>query len=126
MNVELTKIHQDALKNFSYCSDQERFNSSEHWMVPTEIVADLQNGKLVGDCDDFAALCAMRCREAGLPARFVLCRCEDGGLHLVCEVDGWILDNRQPVVSRRDDLPYEWISISGYRQGDTWHMIEEK
>ena len=126
MSAELNRIHQAALSKFQYVSDQSRFNTQEHWMVPDELKVDLQcDGTVFGDCDDFAAYCVMECRQQNIPARFVMCRCENGELHLVCESDGWILDNRQPIVCRQDDLPYQWISISGFKPGDPWHSIKE-
>lgn len=122
MNAELNSIHQAALSHFQYQSEV-----TEHWMVPEEIRADLQRyGIVVGDCDDFASYCVMQLRQKGIPARFVFCQCENGEYHLVCESDGWILDNRQPIVCRQDDLPYEWISISGFKSGQPWHRIVEK
>ena len=48
---------------------------------------------------------------------------ETGGGHLVTEVEGWILDNRHAWPISRDDLPYEWVRISGYEPGDPWHEI---
>ncbi|MOA15538.1 hypothetical protein D3C78_1356990 [compost metagenome] len=51
----------------------------------------------------------------------MLCRAETGEGHLVCSVDGQILDNRHTWVMRRDDLPYTWISL-GAPDG-TWRKI---
>ena len=54
------------------------------------------------------------------PNRLVYVKTETGEGHLVCEVDGWILDNRQPRVTERDLLPYQFISISGFKPGEPW------
>jgi len=66
----------------------------------------------------------MLARQQGMPARFVLCLTEASESHLVAEVAGWVLDNRQPDVMRRDDLPYTWLAISGFAAGDPWHVIQ--
>ena len=116
MNAELNRIHQEALGKFHYTTEV-----AEHWMTPEELKAYPQ---LHGDCDDFAGYCVMRLREKNIPARFVFCKAP-GGYHLVCESDGWILDNCQPMVCRQDDLDYQWISISGFKPGDAWHTIKE-
>ena len=127
MNAELRAVVQTfyvAKHNFRYCSDLTKFGKEEYWLSSKEIMGQLSNqGFLVGDCDDFASMCVMLLRKQGIPARFVFCRMEDGGGHLVAEVNGWILDNREPEVARRDDLPYEWVCISGYQPGEDWKSI---
>ncbi len=121
----LHDLHAAAAQHFEYCADLLAYGSTEHWVSPDEIRAQLAaNGRLLGDCDDFASLAVMLSRQQGLPARFVLCLTEDGGSHLVAEVEGWILDNRQPDVVRRDDLSYTWLAISGFKPGEPWHAIE--
>ena len=68
-----------------------------------------------GDCEDFALLCWWHCRQAGLPARLVLCTVPDDwprSGHAVCEVSGWILDVRQRRVMARERLPYRWHFVS--------------
>ncbi|MOA62820.1 hypothetical protein D3C78_1883580 [compost metagenome] len=47
---------------------------------------------------------------------------ENGGLHVVTEVDGWVLDNRSKWVLQRDNMPYRWISM-GVLDGN-WHSLE--
>lgn len=124
-NVEAIAEVFDIVKSgFQYSSDAVAFAKDEYWISPAEIRMQLaQCGKIVGDCDDFASACVMFARARKLPARFVLCFTEMGETHLVCEIDGWILDNRQSSVERRDDLNYQWIAISGYSRGDQWHLI---
>ena len=52
-----------------------------------------------------------------------MCFTEDGEGHLVCEAEGWILDNRQSRVRSWGELPYKWVKISGYKVGDPWREI---
>lgn len=121
----LKGVFAGAKSRFHYLSDEQAFGQEEHWISPAEVGLQLANqGYILGDCDDFASLCVMSARSLGLPARFVLCLTEDGGTHLVCEVDGWILDNRQQDVTMRDDLAYTWLAISGFAGGEPWHAIK--
>ena len=120
----IRQIHQDALELFIYKTDAEQFKVPEYWMNKDEIKSQISiTGKLVGDCDDFAAYCVWSLREKGLKARYVFCQVENGEHHLVAECDGWILDNRQKLIAPFNDLPYKWISISGYAAGDPWRKI---
>lgn len=120
----LHNLHTAAKAQFQYCADTVAYGEVEHWVSPAEIRDQLsKHGVLVGDCDDFASLVVMFARGQGMPARFVLCMTEGGESHLVAEIGGWVLDNRQPDVMRQDDLDYTWLAISGYAPGDPWHVI---
>lgn len=106
---------------FEYHSDAERYGCEEYWMT----LADLdKNGKLRDDCDGHALFCRSELRKLEIPNRLVFCQCETGEYHLVCEVKGWILDNRYARVQNRDKLPYKWIAMSGYNKGDPWTEIK--
>lgn len=129
MSADLRKLAQvfyAAKASFLYASDLEAYGVSEHWCSPDEIRGQLSaKGVVLGDCDDFASLCVFLARKTGIPARFLMCLTEQGESHLVCEVDGWILDNRQDEVRSRDDLCYTWVAISGFAAGEPWHSIIE-
>ena len=121
----LEQIFQECLNHFCYKTDMEVFHKVDYWVGPDEIQADLKKfGMHIGDCDDFASMCVVRCRKVRLLARFVYCITETKESHLVCEVNGWILDNRFPRVMRRDDLKYSWIAVSGFNKGDQWELVE--
>lgn len=120
----LHHLHAFALQHFNYVADLLLYGENDHWTSPDEVRAQLQrNGLVMGDCDDFASLCVMLARQQGMPARFVLCMTETNECHLVAEVDGWVLDNRQPDVVRRDDLNYTWLAISGFLPGEVWCRV---
>jgi predicted transglutaminase-like cysteine proteinase len=125
MTVELIrKVHQEALELFIYKTDTEQFKKLDHWMNKDEIQSQISmTGKLTGDCDDFAAYCVWNLREKGLKARYVFCQVETGEYHLVAECNGWTLDNRQRDIIPFGNLPYVWISISGYIAGKPWNKI---
>lgn len=121
----LHDLHAACLQQFEYVADLLAFGVADHWCSPDEIRSQLSTqGCLLGDCDDFASLAVMLARQQGLPARFVMCLTEASESHLVAEVGGWVLDNRQGDVVRRDDLPYVWVAISGFKSGEAWHVIE--
>ena len=121
----LHNLHAAAKAQFEFCADTVAYGEVEHWVSPAEIRDQLsKHGVLVGDCDDFASLCVMLARGQGMPARFVLCLTEGSESHLVCEIEGWILDNRQDDVARRDDLPYAWLAVSDFLAGGEWRLVE--
>lgn len=117
------EVHARVFKMFTYKTDAEKYRVLEHWADVTELKEQLQAGKLIGDCDDFALACRHLLNEAGIPNRLVFCVVEGEG-HLVCEAEGYVLDNRQTEVVRVDRLPdYEFIKMSGYKKGDPWTLI---
>lgn len=123
---DLHHLHIACLQQFSYVADVLAYGSTEHWVSPDEIRAQLANtGRLIGDCDDFASLVVMLARQQGMPARFVLCLTETNETHLIAEINGWVFCNRQTDVARRDDLDYTWLAISGFAPREPWRAIEE-
>lgn len=118
------EIFTEAKSRFHYLSDQANFGSVEHWASLPELQGRLnKDGSFQGDCDDFAGWCVGMLRASNLPARYVLCLTERDECHCVAESDGLIFDNRQNFLTSADRLPYSWVSISGYRPGDSWHRI---
>lgn len=113
----LVRIHKRVKDGFKPMSDKDQYGVSEKWMMPKDV------DNVTGDCEDFALACRVLCREKGIKSRLVLCYTETNQGHCVLECNGYILDNRQKTVIRRDDLEYRWISISGYNLGDEWHKI---
>lgn len=117
------KVHARVFRIFTYKTDLQKYRVLEHWADVTELKEQLDKGELIGDCDDFALACRQLLNEAGIPNRLVLCVVEGEG-HLVCEAEGYILDNRQTKVMRVDEMPdYKFIKMSGYKKGDPWTLI---
>lgn len=106
----LQAVLDNAQADHVYVSDQALHGVAERWGVG-----------LLGDCEDFALWCRAALQARGIASDLVLCRTERGEGHLVCSVEGYILDNRHAWVMRRDDLAYEWISL-GAPDG-TWKEI---
>lgn len=123
-------VQQWALRRFQYVPDDVRWEGDEYlkngerWETDEELRAELEEKDFVrGDCDAFAKMCWMAMRRLNAPARLVFCSVGGYGYHLVCEAQGWIMDNRQRGVASRDDLSaqgYNWISKSGYLPGEQW------
>lgn len=108
----LRSVQRDAQRGHRYVSDQDQYGVPEHWAI-----------SLKGDCEDYALWCREQLKKHRIASDLVVCYTETGEAHLVCSVDGWILDNRHTAVKRRDDLNYRWVGI-GTPDG-TWYLIEE-
>ncbi len=118
---DLTKIHGDLKQRFVYVSDRDRYGKSEYWARPNE--SEAPDGKIYGDCEDFALAAQQKCLEAGIQhSRLVVCRVPEGGGHCVLEVEGFILDNRMKGVVSHKDLDYKWLKIQDHN-GD-WRKIK--
>lgn len=110
MDERLQAVLDAAHAEHVYVYDTQQYQRPEYWAV-----------SLQGDCEDFALWCRQRLKEWGIESDLVFCITELNGGHLVLSVNGWILDNRYTWVMRRDDLPYQWISL-GQPDG-TWLEI---
>jgi len=125
-DVEFSKVKEifkQVLGMFEYVDDKSFWNTPEHWEDPKYIAQQIETGKVEGDCDNFALACRYLLNQAKVPNRIAMCLTEDGEGHLVCEAEGWILDNRQTRVRSWGELPYKWLKISGYKVGEPWHQI---
>ena len=107
----LKEVLIQAHKGHKYISDSHNYGKNEHW-----------EPNLEGDCDDFALWCRDELRKRGIEADLVVCLTETNQGHLVCSVDGWVLDNRYPYVVAKDELRYKWLKIG--RNGK-WYKVKE-
>lgn len=121
----LQSILSDVHRSFIYRSDLETAGQVEYWESEKEVLKGLDQGRdgFEGDCDSFALACRAKLRKENIPNRLVFCVAEGVG-HLVCEVEGYILDNRHKWLMKQNEMPYTWVSISGYQSGDPWHEIK--
>ena len=116
----LTETLKRVQKGFEYKTDMMQYGVIEKWTIPTDV------DNLTSDCEEHAIACRMILKDLGIDSRLVYCKDETGAGHLVLEVEGWILDNRQTRVVPRDKLErkgYEFISISGFNSGDDWRLL---
>lgn len=85
-----------------YKYDRDQYKINEYWTP-----------NLVGDCEDFAlALREHLKNKYDINSDLVFCGVNNSlGDHLVCSVEGWILDNRYKWVYDQKDSSYTWISL---------------
>ena len=119
--AELVKIFRLVKSNFNFTKDR----GLEDWQMPPSGYDGKQT--ISDDCDGFCLACRKLLRERGILSRLVYCEFEERGRtqgHLVVEVNGWILDNRQESVIANTGLSdYRWLRISGYEPGEHWREI---
>ena len=117
LKLKLDAIHRQVSKRFKFWRDR-----GEQWTMPPEDYDGSQT--ITDDCDGFCLACRVLLRKAGIPSRLVYCEHSRGG-HLVVEVQGWILDNRENSVRANTSFTdYRFLRISGYEPGDPWRLIE--
>ena len=107
---KLSKIQKKAQNSHIYIPDIIKYKLKEYWTIG-----------LRGDCEDYALWCYFECKKIDLEPNLVYCKVNGEG-HLVCSVDGWILDNNNFFVVPRDVLKYKWISM-GTVEGK-WYKIK--
>lgn len=88
---------------------------TEDWRPTSTNILDKING---ADCDSYATGKMLELYKAGFPLdtlRLMECRTEGGGLHCVLLVDfddtTYVLDNRRPLPTPMNLVPYEWIRV---------------
>ena len=96
---------------------------ADFWPGPNDI--DYDAPFLEGDCKVHTLLCRYEAKKQNIDSHIMICLNELGQVHMVLEVDEWILDNRNPIVQNKNDLKYTWIERSGVYQGDPWHLIQK-
>ena len=121
LKTSLVKIFRVVKNNFTFIEDR----GLENWQMPPEGYNGMQ--RITDDCDGFCLACRSLLRDANIRNRLVYCEIKERGRtfgHLVVEVEGWILDNRQDTVVCNTHLyAYTWLRISGYEPMDRWHAI---
>lgn len=105
----LKEVLAEAHTGHKYVKDIHNYGKDEYWQPD-----------LKGDCEDFALWCKYELEKKGIDADLVLAQTETGGYHLVCSVDGWVLDNRYRYLVSKDELRYKWLKIG--RNG-VWYKL---
>ncbi len=116
LKATLIRIHHRVRKHFV-----ERREQVERWRMPPDNYTGEQ--LILDDCDGFCLAVRKLLRDAGIASRLVYCEINGMG-HLVVEVQGWILDNRQSTVVPNSLLKdYRWLRISGFEPGEPWREV---
>lgn len=121
----LDDVHWELKNRFIYVSDLEEHQVNDFWQLPSEMRTT--HGRVVGDCEEFALSVRAMLLERGIHSRLVLANTKPHkkkpSFHMVAEVDGWILDNRQSKVVSREDVNYRFLAISDYDLYQPWRVV---
>jgi len=110
--TRLINIREEVFSRFIEIDDLSQYGEKDYWARPIESMN--RKGKITGDCEEFALAAQALCKARGIEnSRIVFCLTERGIAHIVLEVEGWIIDNRVPVVER-GYLNYTWLGILDY------------
>jgi len=122
--AEMNKLFVKIDKEFVWTDDKIAWGQAEYWATPEESKHNRNaQGKIMGDCDDFALLIRDELDKRGIENRLIYAITDTGGGHLVVSVGDYILDSKLDMVVERTALPYKWISQSGTKRGDPWRKI---
>jgi predicted transglutaminase-like cysteine proteinase len=107
----LNVVNQSVNRNVKKASDLDLYGQPEYWSLPRLI-----DGKLYGDCEDYALEKRRQLVEAGVPesalsmAVAVTARGESHAVLMISLKSGdWVLDNLTPWATPWEDLNYRWV-----------------
>ncbi|MDR7230973.1 putative transglutaminase-like cysteine proteinase [Caulobacter sp. BE264] len=107
----LNKVNQQVNRDVRKANDSDLYGQEEYWALPRLI-----DGKLYGDCEDFALEKRRQLIAAGVPesslslAVAVTARGEGHAVLMVSLKSGdWVLDNLTPWATPWADLNYRWV-----------------
>ena len=107
----LNRINQQVNRAVKKANDSDLYGQEEYWALPR-----LVDGKLYGDCEDFALEKRRQLIAAGVPestlslAVAVTARGEGHAVLMVSTKSGdWVLDNLTPWATPWSDLNYRWV-----------------
>jgi len=107
----LNQVNQSVNREVKKASDLDLYGQPEYWSLPR-----LVDGKLYGDCEDYALEKRRQLLAAGVPesalslAVAVTARGESHAVLMISLKSGdWVLDNLTPWATPWEDLNYRWI-----------------
>jgi len=107
----LNQINQGVNREVKKASDLDLYGQPEYWALPR-----LVDGKLYGDCEDYALEKRRQLVAAGVPesalslAVAVTARGEGHAVLMISLKSGdWVLDNLTPWATPWEDLNYRWV-----------------
>lgn len=107
----LNQVNQLVNRTVKKATDQELYGQAEYWSLPR-----LVNGKLYGDCEDYALEKRRQLLAAGVPESalsMVVAVTARGESHAVLAValesGDVVLDNLTPWATPWEDLNYRWV-----------------
>jgi predicted transglutaminase-like cysteine proteinase len=120
----INAINREVNKDVHKATDFDLYGLLEYWSLPRVV-----NGKMYGDCEDYALEKRRRLIAAGVPesalsmAVAVTARGETHAVLVVSFESGdWVLDNLTPWATPWEDLNYRWVQrqVSG---SSTWMTV---
>jgi len=117
-------INREVNRDVHKATDFDLYGLLEYWSLPRVI-----NGKMYGDCEDYALEKRRRLIAAGVPesalsmAVAVTARGETHAVLVVSFESGdWVLDNLTPWATPWEDLNYRWVQrqVAG---SSTWSAV---
>ena len=120
------RLHNELFANHEYITDIFKLGVGDLWEeIPYAIAGKI---KVIGDCEEYARTMCAKLREKGYKARLVLCLNEKKEGHLICESDGFVIDNRFKKVMTvnriRNRHSYQFIAVSSYEPGGKWLIVK--
>ena len=107
----LNQINQAVNRDVKKASDLDLYGQPEYWALPRVV-----DGKLYGDCEDYALEKRRQLIAAGVPesarslAVAVTARGEGHAVLMISLKSGdWVLDNLTPWATPWEDLNYRWV-----------------
>lgn len=107
----LNRINQAVNRDVKKASDFDLYGQPEYWSLPR-----LVDGRLYGDCEDYALEKRRQLIAAGVPesalslAVAVTARGESHAVLMISLKSGdWVLDNLTPWATPWEDLNYRWV-----------------
>ncbi len=107
----LNQINQAVNRDVKKASDLDLYGQPEYWALPRMV-----DGKLYGDCEDYALEKRRQLIAAGVPesalslAVAVTARGEGHAVLMISLKSGdWVLDNLTPWATPWEDLNYRWV-----------------
>lgn len=107
----LNLVNQSVNREVKKASDLDLYGQPEYWSLPR-----LVDGKLYGDCEDYALEKRRQLLAAGVPASAlslavaVTARGESHAVLMISLKSGdWVLDNLTPWATPWEDLNYRWV-----------------
>lgn len=107
----LNQINQSVNREVKKANDLDLYGQPEYWSLPR-----LVDGKLYGDCEDYALEKRRQLIAAGVPASALslavafTARGESHAVLMISLKSGdWVLDNLTPWATPWEDLNYRWV-----------------
>ena len=107
----LNRVNQAVNRDVKKANDFDLYGQPEYWSLPR-----LVDGKLYGDCEDYALEKRRQLIAAGVPesalslAVAVTARGESHAVLMISLKSGdWVLDNLTPWATPWEDLNYRWV-----------------